>query len=182
VLAEAFGIEIDSGDADKANSTINDLLTNLGTLDETDTTTNTAFPGIDGAIGDLGHVQTLLDQLDGRVSNSYVNTYMTTFESTKQVNLATGGVANFATGGTVHLAELGPEMLRYPSGAIGMAYREGNYVVPNGTHVDTASATASTLNGGRANRQILITGPVYITPATPDLHDAIASTVLRGGL
>jgi hypothetical protein len=108
---------------------------------------------------------------------------MTTFESTKQTPFgAIGGTFNFATGGMVHLAELGPEMLRYPSGAIGMAYREGNYVVPNGTHVDTASATASTLNGGRANRQILITGPVYIYPATPDLHDAIASTVLRGGL
>jgi hypothetical protein len=66
---------------------------------------------------------------------------------------AIGGVVNFATGGMVHLAELGPEMLRYPSGAIGMAYTEGNYVVPNGTHVDTANATASTLNGGRKSQR-----------------------------
>jgi hypothetical protein len=96
---------------------------------------------------------------------------------------AIGGVVNFATGGMVHLAELGPEMLRYPSGAIGMAYTEGNYVVPNGTHVDTASATASTLNGGRNNRSgITDHRPGLHHPATPDLHDAIASTVLRGGL
>jgi hypothetical protein len=74
-------------------------------------------------------------------------------------------------------------MLRYPSGAIGMAYNEGNYVVPNGTHVDTANATASTLNASRP----IVADPDHRAaglhhPATPDLHDAIASTVLRGGL
>ena len=146
VLAQIFHININHDELSKAPGDVVTLLDNLGLLDQTDTTTNTDFPGIEGAIGDLDDVQTKLNNLDGRVTSTYVNTYMTTFESTKQANLATGGVANFATGGMVHLAELGPEMLRFPSGAIGMAYHEGNYMVPSGTHVDTAAATASTIN------------------------------------
>jgi hypothetical protein len=96
---------------------------------------------------------------------------------------AIGGVhPAYAAGGVVHLAELGPEMLRFRSGAIGMAYNEGNYMIPDGTHVQTAASTAHQLGNGRANRGITITGPVYITPTTADLHDAISSSVLRGGI
>lgn len=96
---------------------------------------------------------------------------------------AIGGMNRFAKGGMVHLAEIGPEMLRYPSGAIGMAYTEGNYQVPNGTMVSTANATAHDLKGRKSMRPIHMQGcTFYITPATADLHDAISSTVLRGGL
>jgi len=54
-------------------------------------------------------------------------------------------------------------MLRFPSGAIGMAPVRGNYMVPDGTHVATAAATASTLQG-MGGGTIVQNGPFYITP------------------
>lgn len=92
-----------------------------------------------------------------------INVYTTGGQSYGPTKEAIGGVNHFAKGGIVHLAELGPEMLRFPSGAIGMAPVRGNYMVPDGTHVATAAATASTLQG-MGGGTIVQNGPFYITP------------------
>lgn len=76
----------------------------------------------------------------------------------------------YASGGTVRsdtarMGELGPELLRYPSGKTGMATTDGLYTVPLGTYVFTAAQTKRMMrswdgpayaNGGRVAR-----------PATP---------------
>lgn len=60
----------------------------------------------------------------------------------------------YAKGGTVRsdtarMGELGPELLRYPSGKNGMALTDGLYSVPIGTYVYTASKTSRMLPGVR---------------------------------
>jgi hypothetical protein len=95
---------------------------------------------------------------------------------------AHGGAVRFASGGVARLAEIGPEMLRFPSGNIGMAMTDGLYALPNGTQVDTAMATRDKL-GGMSQPTFDFKGATfYIVPPTPDIHDAIAQQFLAGGL
>ena len=86
----------------------------------------------------------------------------------------------YANGGTVRsdtarMGELGPELLRYPSGKTGMATTDGLYTVPLGTYVYTAAQTKRMMrswngpayaNGGRVSR-----------PATPIQRGGGGSTV-----
>lgn len=91
----------------------------------------------------------------------------------------------YAKGGTVRsdtarMGELGPELLRYPSGKTGMATTDGLYTVPLGTYVYTAAQTKRMMrnwkgpayaNGGRVAR-----------PATPiQRSGGGGSTVNNGG-
>ena len=161
VLAQIFGINLNHDEVDAAGQSVVDLIDNMGILDGTEASPtvedDSIQSGLNGLLGSLDAIR----QLDGSTATVTVNTYSN--EYSREASFATGGVARFAKGGIVHLAELGPEMLRFPSGAIGMAPVRGNYIVPDGTHVATAAATASTLNGMGGGDTIL-NGPFYITP------------------
>jgi hypothetical protein len=100
-------------------------------------------------------------------------------------DVAIGGPVRFASGGVARLAEIGPEMLRFPSGNIGMAMTDGLYAIPNGTQVDTAAATRDKLGGGLGRKTGMFAGAtvnINVYPSTPDVHDAIAQQFLAGGL
>jgi len=68
------------------------------------------------------------------------------------ISVVRSGVVTFAKGGTVpssglaRMAELGPELLRFPSGKMGMAMNDGLYGVPPGTFVHTAAQTKRKLS------------------------------------
>lgn len=135
----------------------------------------------DDASAILSSVAAQMAALDGKTATVYINRREVGF--TPDVGAdpsgATGGVIRFATGGIARLAELGPELLRYPSGAIGMAMRDGFYAIPNGTHVSTAAATESTV--GNDGREFHFHGPVYITPPDGDAHDAFNNWAISQG-
>ena len=89
--------------------------------------------------------------LSGMISGLYdrnvsvtATTYTQTIDLGRNTAAMLGGVIQrHADGGNVAswLAEAGPELLDYPNGRHGMAYRKGVYNVPDGTYVHTAPAT-----------------------------------------
>ena len=58
-----------------------------------------------------------------------------------------------------------------------IAPTDGLYAVPVGTYVSPAGATRGQAGSGSGSG-ITITGPVYVTASTPDVHDAINSQLL----
>ena len=127
------------GDLTKA---MNDLIAILADIYDIKIDHGTA----DAASGVLGSIAQQMRDLDGTTATVYINRYEVGF--TQDVGAATGGMMSFARGGMAHLAELGPELLQFPSGATGLAMTEGAYPLPNGTLVHTAASTRDQLSNG----------------------------------
>lgn len=131
---------------------------------------------VDNASGVLGNVSSLLGGLDGRVATSYVETVYT-----ERGGPSGRAPTAYATGGVVRarMAEVGPESVTIPGSAMrAIAPSDGLYDVPEGSYVSPAVAS----RGGRGYRSgregIHIHGSVYITAATPDIHDALNAQTL----
>jgi hypothetical protein len=133
---------------------------------------------VDNASGILAGVQSMLNNLNGQVATTYVQTIAL---QAKQMGL--GGVAGYADGGVVaKMAEWGPEMLHFPNGGIVVAQTPGIYSVPQGTYVDTAPATAAkmqSVSGGGVNVVINVAGSVGVDDLTEQVTRQLVPAIQR---
>jgi HAMP domain-containing protein len=129
------------------------------------------------AVLDLGRD---LANLDG--ASATITTYHYDVETSNK--FANGGVVGFATGGMVpvRLAELGPELLHFANGGTAIAPRDGAYMVPEGTLVSTAAASATHIGKNYTGPQIHFAGGMTIVPPTPDMHAQSLSNLIMQGL
>lgn len=89
--------------------------------------------------------------------------------------------SSHAHGGVVtQLAENGPEFLDLAGGGQGVAWDPGRYAVPKGSFVSPAPASRSKIAAMArgAGGDIHLHGPVYLYPASTDVHAAIYSQLL----
>lgn len=175
-----YDIDINQDGVIGLNTQLEAAKLNMDTLDTSSADPTVSDSGMSAAQIALQDIQNQLNGIDGRVSTTtlYVDTIRR--EGIGFLELATGGVAEYATGGYARLAELSPEMVRYPSGATGLAMHEGIYALPSGSHVSTGAATEGALKRrGRDRAGVTITGPVYVYPAAPDIGDALTRSLLN---
>lgn len=142
---------------------------------------------VDLASGTLGAVNDLLNAIDGRQANSYVNTHYTvsgTSGFTPEL-ASNGGILGYANGGMVlaGLSENGPELLRFANGGQAIVPNPGIYAVEVGTSVLPAPATKAVMQGaGRGgNGGNFFYGPVTFRPSGSDAAEAISQSIIRRG-
>jgi hypothetical protein len=169
IVTDSTDAESDTDRLTKAIEHLSDILAIVYQIHVQDQDVNDAEAALDRVHG-------ALDRLNGKTATVYVNRV-----GVGPIEAATGGAVRFASGGVARLAELGPEMLRYPSGATGLAMTDGLYSIPSGTHVDTAAATREKVGTGAPTFDFK-GATIYIVPPTPDIHDAIAQQFLAGGI
>lgn len=134
----------------------------------------------DNASGTLFNIVDLINQIDGRTANSYVNTHYTvsgTPVGPTMPQVRNGGILGYANGGMVmaQLAEAGPELLSFANGGHAVVPNPGVYAVDVGTSVLPAPATRSILAdaasaGGSGDFYI---EQLIIYPASDDIGAAI---------
>lgn len=142
------------GDGTHATGMINEVTGELITLDGS--TATVVANAQDNASATLGYVQSLLNGLDGRIINTYVNTTY----SGREVGpgMAHGGIAGYAMGGNVvpiWASENGTELAHFPTGGVVPLYGEGVHHVPVGSYIETAPSARSSLGG-------ITVGPIII--------------------
>jgi hypothetical protein len=183
--ADWDGVETDAtigADGTPADVEFSEAFGEAAAWDET--SADAAIGVIDNASATIYSVIGAMNSLDGMVSNSYINTYVTTISSfigsgTSPLGNALGGVAGYAVGGVVaEMAEWGPELLHFPNGGVALARDRGLYSVPQGTYVDTAPATAYKLGGG-VGVTININGPASWDDAAEQVSRKIVPAIQR---
>jgi hypothetical protein len=197
ILEVQYGLDFNGDGIIGATTLTDQLITALGRADAADpvigvddgdvtlATTNIEGAGLamDALNGKTAKVNITADDtafwntiggIPSIVGDRYINVHGIGF----QAEAATGGAIRFATGGMARLAEMGPELVHYPSGATGLAMRDGLYGLPSGAMVDTAAATKEKLRTSGGG-DIHINAPVYVYPPTADIHEAIVSAALN---
>jgi len=160
------------GGANDATADLTDAINNLADLLAQIYDIQINYSTASEASGLLGTLAAQMAALDGSSATVYINGVQTGFV---QPEYATGGMVN------VRLAELGPERLRFANGGTAIAPFDGNYLIPNGTNVQTAAATRATSGGQGGGNTFHFSGGLTLVPPTPDMHNqALGNLIMQG--
>ena len=185
VLSNAFDIDVDDSDVGPAQSAVDNLITSLGILDNSDA--NPSVTVNDNATGTILSIAGQLLALDGQRSTVYIDRITTDINQKVGPTGANGLTMHaYANGGTMD------DWIRLPipayangglhGGGMALVGEVGPEMVwlPNGSQVTPAPATKSRLKdmdlggGGDVN----FYGPVTLQPAADNTYAAIRRSAL----